>query len=82
MQKAQGADVGLSRHDRQHNVSGAFVGVERHVKGRAVLLLDDTCTTGATLHDCARALKAAGATHVHGLAVAQAPLRADQPRAE
>lgn len=76
------SQVGLSRHDRQHNVSGAFVGVERHVKGRAVLLLDDTCTTGATLHDCARALKAAGAARVHGLAVAQAPLRADRPHAE
>ena len=72
------SQVGLSRHDRQHNVNGAFVGVARHIRGQAVLLIDDTCTTGATLHDCARALKTAGATQVHGLAVAQAPLRADQ----
>lgn len=69
------SQVGLSRRDRQQNVKGAFVAAPRLVGDRPILLVDDTCTTGATLHDCARALKAAGARRVSGLAIAQAPLR-------
>ena len=38
-----------------------------------VLLVDDVATTGATLSAAARALRAAGATEVHGLVVARAP---------
>jgi predicted amidophosphoribosyltransferase len=38
-----------------------------------VLLVDDVATTGATLSAAATALRAAGATEVHGLVVARAP---------
>lgn len=75
--KATRSQVGLTRAARQHNVQAAFAAAPGRVSGRAVLLIDDTCTTGATLHDCARALKAAGARRVHGLAIAQAPLRGE-----
>ncbi len=34
------------------------------------LIVDDVCTTGATLDACARVLKSAGARHVHALVVA------------
>ena len=56
---------------RRRNVAGAFACRERDVAGRDVLLLDDVTTTGATLADCARALKEAGARAVWGLTFAR-----------
>ena len=47
----------LSRHERQENVNGIFVAADAAtLKGRHVLLIDDVCTTGATLTACAQAL--------------------------
>jgi len=47
----------LSRHERQENVDGIFVTADAAtLKGRHVLLIDDVCTTGATLTACAQAL--------------------------
>ena len=47
----------LSRHERQENVDGIFVVADaKTLKGRHVLLIDDVCTTGATLMSCAQAL--------------------------
>ena len=47
----------LSRHERQENVNGIFVAVDTEaLTGRHVLLIDDVCTTGATLTACAQAL--------------------------
>ena len=40
------------------------------LKGRAVLLVDDVVTTGATVDACARTLKRAGAARVDVLALA------------
>ncbi len=40
-------------------------------KKKKVLLIDDVCTSGATLDACARALKASGATSVWGLVLAR-----------
>ena len=50
-------------------MSGAFVCVGR-VEGE-VWLIDDVATTGATLDECARVLKSAGARRVYGLVVAR-----------
>ena len=50
---------------RAKNVQGAFeVARPSAIAGRAVLLVDDVYTTGATVNACARALKKAGAARV------------------
>ena len=59
---------------RRRNMRGAFqVPPDRQaaVKGRAVLLIDDVLTTGATADACARALKRAGVIKVSVLALAR-----------
>ena len=55
---------------RRENVRGAFSAEGVH-PGARVLALDDVCTTGATLDDCARALKEGGASWVGGLTFAR-----------
>jgi ComF family protein len=58
--------VTLTAEERAANVAGAFVARER-LDGQSVLLIDDVLTTGATLNDCARACRAAGAAVVGAL---------------
>jgi len=58
---------------RARNVAGAFAVRRGHkFKGSVVCLVDDVKTTGATLNECARVLKAAGAAKVFGLVLAVA----------
>jgi predicted amidophosphoribosyltransferase len=60
--------------ERQKNVAGAFIvpeSREKEVAGRDFLLLDDVCTTGATLNSCANALKRSGAKQVWALTLAK-----------
>lgn len=64
--------VGLSYQARQDNVKGAFEAERRLVEGKTVLLVDDVCTTGATLDACAAVLLAAGACAVEGVTLARA----------
>lgn len=58
-----GDQRGLGRAQRRANVAGAFAA--RHAAGREVVIIDDVLTTGATLDEAARALRAGGA-HVAG----------------
>ena len=55
------AQAGLSRKQRRRNIQGAFRVADRAaIRGRAVLLVDDVFTTGATLNECARILRKQG----------------------
>ena len=64
--------VGLNPKERRDNVKGAFsVTDPALVKGKHVLLVDDLYTTGATVKECARVLRQAGARRVEVLTVAR-----------
>ena len=68
------AQVGLTRNQRALNVQGAFSVVETAriaVEGRAVVLVDDVLTSGATINAAARALLRAGARSVDVLVFAR-----------
>ena len=61
-----------SREERLNNVRGNFAVVNAGaVKNRTVILVDDICTTGATLNECARVLKESGARRVVGFVIAR-----------
>jgi len=60
----------LTAAERRKNLRGAF-SVVRSGEG-TVLIVDDILTTGATVEECARALKAGGYGPVFVLAVARA----------
>ena len=61
----------LDRQHRFENVSQAFrVKPETDFAFDTVVLIDDVVTTGATMNECARVLKAAGVRRVLGAAVA------------
>jgi len=61
---------------RARNVAGAFaVRKGNPFTGRTICLVDDIKTSGATLNECARVLKEAGASHVFALVLAVAGQR-------
>jgi ComF family protein len=54
--------VNLSSEEREGNVKGAFTVKDPSAfRGKRVLLVDDVLTTGATITECGKALKASGA---------------------
>jgi ComF family protein len=66
------SQVGLTAQARQANVAKAFVADAAQVFGKAVLVVDDVCTTGATLSAAAAALRESGAARVYALTVTTA----------
>ncbi len=64
--------VELSREKRLKNLENAFSCVDPDlVLDRKILLIDDVATTGATLNECAKVLKSAGAKEIWGAVVAK-----------
>ncbi len=62
----------LDAADRRRNVREAFAVDAAAVRGRRVALLDDVITTGATMAELARAVRAAGAERIEAWAAARA----------
>ncbi|MEO0185419.1 MAG: ComF family protein [candidate division WOR-3 bacterium] len=64
----------LDHKTRQENVRNAFKaknGIE--IKNKKIILIDDVMTTGATIKECARVIKEAGAEKVYSLVSAITP---------
>jgi len=60
-----------SVEQRRENIRDAFSCVSWNVSDKHILLIDDVCTSGATLNSCAASLKSAGAASVWGLTLAK-----------
>ncbi len=63
--------IELKGQKRHRNVKEAFLYQGENLKGKTVLLIDDVCTTGATLNECAKELRGAGARQIWGLVLAR-----------
>ncbi len=65
--------VGLPYTVRRNNVKGKFRVIRsKQVCGASICLIDDVMTSGATIEECARVLKKAGADRVYVAVVARA----------
>lgn len=61
-----------SEEERRKNINSAFLCPdESFVKNKNFILVDDVCTTSATLNECVKELKRNGAKNVWGLVVAR-----------
>lgn len=64
----------LSLDARIENVRDKFaVKKPERIDKKTVLLIDDVCTSGATLEECAKTLKASGAFRVYAATIATVP---------
>lgn len=64
--------ISCTGKQRIKNVKKAFEVIHpQNIKGKHIVLIDDVYTTGATLTECAKALKKAGAKSVDALTVAR-----------
>ncbi|MBS3758393.1 MAG: ComF family protein [Desulfobacterales bacterium] len=67
------SQTGLDRAHRRLNIRKAFtLAPDCRIEGKTILLVDDVCTTGATVDECAGILKNGGADCVNVLTLARA----------
>jgi ComF family protein len=71
-QRATASQVELDSRQRKKNVFDAFCCCDNSLTGKRVLLIDDVCTTGATLEACAVALYAGEVRSLQALTLARA----------
>jgi ComF family protein len=69
--RATAPQVELNAQQRSENVRRAFRCSGNSLAGKRTLLVDDVCTTGATLEACAMALYEGGARGVRALTLAR-----------
>jgi len=63
--------VGLRSQDRRKNIKKAFDIKQRElIEGKNIMLVDDVVTTGATVRECSRILKKAGARNIYVITLA------------
>ena len=67
----------LDRDERARNVAGSMRATGARHGGREVVIVDDVVTTGATLDEAARALRAVGLHPICAVALAATPGRPD-----
>ena len=77
-QRNTASQVGLSKNERRINIQDAFVADEKKALNQSILIIDDVTTTGATIMECARALKDQGASEIFGLTLAKTPYNSDK----
>lgn len=66
--KESKAQKTLGRAEREKNLEGCFHVIDRKgVKGKSILIIDDTMTTGSTVSALADVLRRAGAANVYAL---------------
>ena len=70
LKRATKTQVGLSKKQRQKNLSKAFFCSEK-VRDKKILLFDDVVTTGSSMREVARTIYKAGAAEVRGLSIAR-----------
>lgn len=62
--------------NRKQNIIGAFqVTRPQTVQNKTILLIDDICTTGSTIFECAKVLKTAGAKEVYAAVIARQEIK-------
>ena len=70
--------TGLQLHERRKNLRNVFsLKEDAGIKGQKICLVDDVFTSGATIHECSKVLKQAGALQVTAVTLAMT-IRADQ----
>jgi len=63
--------VELNAEERRKNIKNSFAVISREfIQGRNILLVDDVFTTGATVRECSKLLKKAGAQDIYVLTLA------------
>ncbi len=68
--EGQARQTGSGRQMRKMQVKGAYLPI-KDVNNMSILLVDDIVTTGATIEEAAKVLKAAGASRVYAVVFAQ-----------
>ena len=63
----------LNEEARRKNVLNAFALKSNTIENKKIILIDDVMTTGATINECARVLKDAGAKKVYSCVAAITP---------